>query len=449
MAESRYSLPKVPQRSALIAEALNRQLQAVEADIQAGRLTEAASSLNDLVAAHPGDGRVYIAGWLLASKAGNTEAAYQSAARAVALAPKAANAHYSLSKAEQERGNIDAARRSIDAALALAPNHLQFLELAVNLANAHSDHVSRERYLRAAFAHDEKIPGIRSMIGNALRFQNKFDESEAWFVDAVAADPNDADGHAGLAHIAFQRDDQHKALAHITEALRTRPADEAFLYLKTIFSGETPLQQPEGMTRGLFDRYANRFDSHLVGTLKYRVPQLIAEKVLSLYPDRKLNILDLGCGTGLLGAALGPIDGYFVGVDLSRPMLEVAHKHAVYSRLHNVNLLDALDATDANEYEVIVAGDVFIYVGALEAAIANSFKVLRSGGWLFFSCETAPADGEYLVLHKTMRYAHTIAYVKRLLADAGFAPPSIDEIDLRLEKTDPIPGFLVAVQKPL
>ena len=448
MAESRYALPKVPTRAALINEALNRQLQAIDADIQAGRLTEAAASLNDVVAAHPSDGRVYMAGWLLANKAGNAEAAYQSALRAVALAPRAATAHYCLSQSERDRGDIDSARRSIDAALALAPNNLQFLEAAVNLANAQGDHAARERHLRVAFAQNEKIPGIRSLVGNALRLQNKFDESEPWFVDAVAFDADDAYGHAGLADVAHHRDQHDKALTHITEALRVRPTDEGFLYLKTIFSGETPLRQPESMTRKLFDRYADRFDTHLVGALKYRVPQLIAEKVLALYPERRLNILDLGCGTGLLGAYIGLIDGFFVGVDLSMPMLEAAQKHKVYSRLHNVNLLDALEATDANEYEVIVAADVFIYVGALETAITNAFKVLRSGGWLFFSCETAPADGEYLVLHKTMRYAHTIAYVKRLLSDAGFAVPAIDEIDLRLEKTEAIPGFLVAVQKP-
>ena len=85
MAESRYSLPKATKKGAAEAEALNRQLLAVEADIQAGRLPEAAASLNQLVAAHPKDGRLYVAGWLLANKAGNVEAAYKSARNAVAL----------------------------------------------------------------------------------------------------------------------------------------------------------------------------------------------------------------------------------------------------------------------------------------------------------------------------------------------------------------------------
>ena len=129
-------------------------------------------------------------------------------------------------------------------------------------------------------------------------------------------------------------------------------------------------------------------------------------------------------------------------------MLEEAAKHKVYSRFHHVNLLEALEATDANEYEVIVAGDVFIYVGALDAAIANSFKVLRPGGWMFFSCEDTPDDGPDFVVRKSMRYAQSRKYVKRLLEASGFAAPLIETLELRKELDVAITGFLVSVQKP-
>lgn len=448
MADSRYSLPQASKRGAAEAQALNRQLLAVEADIQAGRLTEATGSLNQLVATHPNDGRLYVAGWLLANKAGNVEAAYASAQRAVALAPTSGTALHCLSDAEQKRGDIDAARQSAEQALHYAPTNLLFLQHAINLANSQSDFAVAEKHLRAAYAQSNDIPGIKMMIGSALRHQNKNDESESWLNEAVALDANDASAHHGLAMIAYLRDQPTKALAHISQAVRARPDDEDLLYLKAVFSGETPTAQPEAMTRGLFDPYAKNFDAHLLGPLKYRVPQMIAQMILERFPERKINLLDLGCGTGLLGAALGPINGFFVGVDLSLPMLGEAKKHNVYSRLHNVNLLDALDATDGNEYEVIVAADVFVYLGALDAAIRDCFKVLKPGGWLFFSCESAPEDGPDYILHKSMRYAQTIAYVSRLLNAAGFALPSIEAINLRMEQEVVIPGYLVAVQKP-
>lgn len=447
MAGSKFSLPPI-KRPGSDAEARTRQLAAVESDVQAGRLPEAAALLNELAEADPNDVRVYVAGWMLASKAGNTAGALQAAQRAVALAPMSALAHFCLSEALQGQGDIAAARASVNQALMLEPANLRYRGLAVNLANSQADHAAAETHLRTAFAQKKDIPGIKTMIGNALRYQSKFDEAATWLSEAIAINPDDVDALHGLAMVAYLRDDLVTAQRHLSAALKHRPADPGYLYMDAIFRGETPEQPPEAMTRGLFDRYANRFDTHLVGALKYRVPQKIAAAILALFPDRKLNILDLGCGTGLLGASLGRIDGYFVGVDLSKPMLDEAAKHNVYARFHQVNLLDALEATDANEYEVIVAADVFIYLGALDSAIANAFKVLRPGGWMFFSCEDTPDDGPDFVVRKSMRYAQSQKYVKRLLETTGFTQPSIEEMDLRMEQEQAITGFLVSVQKP-
>lgn len=446
MAGSKFSLPPI-KRPGSDAEARSRQLAAVESDIQAGRLSEAASLLNELAQADPNDVRVYVAGWMLASKAGNTAAALQAAQRAVALAPMSALAHFCLGEAQQGDGDIAAARASVSQSLMLEPTNLRFRGLAVNLANAHADHAAAETHLRTAFAQKPDIPGIKTMIGNALRYQSKLDEAATWLSEALAINPDDVDALHGLAMVAYLRDDLATAQRHLSAALKHRPTDPGYLYMEAVFRGETPEQPPEAMTRGLFDRYANRFDTHLVGALKYRVPQKIAAAILAQFPDRKLNILDLGCGTGLLGASLGRIDGFFVGVDLSKPMLDEAAKHNVYARFHQVNLLDALEATDANEYEVIAAADVFIYLGALDAAIANAFKVLRPGGWMFFSCEDTPDDGPDFIVRKSMRYAQSQKYVKRLLETTGFAAPLIEAMDLRMEQDIAITGFLVSVQK--
>lgn len=447
---SPYALPKLKSaRGARTAnDALTQRLRALELDIEAGRLAESAQTLNELSRAHPRDARVFVAGWLLGMRANNPNAALQAARRAVELSPGSATAHYCKADAHRALGDNAAARLSVEQAIILMPNNLQYRELAVNLANAEADHAAAEKHLRAAYAQKRDIPGIRSMVGNALRYQSKFDEAKQWLSEALAVDGDDADAHHGLAMIAYQRDDLHNARIHLADALRVRPDDDGFRYLEAVFEGKTPEQQPEGMTRGLFDRYATRFDSHLVGALKYRVPQMVTPMILANYPDRRLNILDLGCGTGLLGAALGAIDGYFVGVDLSRPMLEEAQKHGVYARLHHVNLLDALEATEASEYEVIVAADVFVYLGALDVAIRDACKVLKPGGWLYFSVESAPADGPDFTLGKTMRYAHNPGYLRRLLDANGFVSQSMQDIDLRLEQDTVIRGHLVAAQKP-
>ncbi len=427
---------------------LSRQLLAIEADINAGRLSDAANMLNIVGRAYPRDARIYVSGWLLATKADNTPASLQAAERALALEPNSATAHYCKADSLRRSGDIVAARASLDTALMLMPNNLAYRELAVNLANAQADHATAEKHLRVAFAQKPDIPGIKTMIGNALRYQSKFDEAEKWLLEALEHDSNDAQAHNGLATIAYNRDDLETARKYSSEAVRLQPDDKGFAYMHELLSGKVPDQAPEDVTRGLFDRYASRFDSHLVGVLKYRLPKIFSARILELYPDRKLNILDLGCGTGLVGAALGPIEGYFVGVDLSLPMLEEAKKHGVYSRLHHVNLLDALAATDEAEYEVIVAADVFIYLGALEAAINGAFKVLRPGGHLFFSVEAGPDDGPDFSVEKSMRYTHARRYIQQLMDGAGFVSTTFEDTDLRMEQNTPIHGLIVSAQKP-
>ena len=104
---------------------------------------------------------------------------------------------------------------------------------------------------------------------------------------------------------------------------------------------------------------------HMVAGLKYQLPRRIAELLVQTWPDRRFNLLDLGCGTGLLGLYLGPIEGHIIGVELSQKMIDQATRHGVYSRFHRVNLRDALAATPADHYEAIVCADVLPYVGDL------------------------------------------------------------------------------------
>jgi predicted TPR repeat methyltransferase len=316
------------------------------------------------------------------------------------------------------------------------------------LANSVVDHAAAEQHLRAAFAQKPDIVGIKRLIGNALRYQSKFDEAEVWLQEAVGQNPADGQAHYSLGMIAYERGHMDAARTHLADAIRLNPNDEIFLYTHAVVNGSTPARQPEALVRNVFDGYASQIDRHMPAILKDHLPQLIADKIVAQFPSRNINVLDLGCGTGLLGVALGKVDGHFAGVDLSLGMLKEAEKKNVYSRLHNVNLLDALAATAANDYDVVVAADVFSYVGDLDAVLGDAFTVLKPGGWLFFSCESAAEDGPDFVLSKNMRYTHPTHYVKRLLAAAGFATTTIDTIDLRSGHDVPLPGYIVSAQKP-
>ncbi len=63
---------------------------------------------------------------------------------------------------------------------------------------------------------------------------------------------------------------------------------------------------PPNFTRPLFDGMADFYDMHMVRSLKYQLPKQVADKIIARHPDKKLNVLDLGCGTGLIGCLPRP-----------------------------------------------------------------------------------------------------------------------------------------------
>ncbi|CAM9207469.1 unnamed protein product, partial [Ectocarpus fasciculatus] len=96
----------------------------------------------------------------------------------------------------------------------------------------------------------------------------------------------------------------------------------------------TPSSAPREYVVGLYNAYAETFDSHLQGALEYRTPTIIMENLRRLFPGRRWDrCLDLGCGTGLSGQAASSVCRHLVGVDLSPAMVSRAREKRVYHRL--------------------------------------------------------------------------------------------------------------------
>ena len=130
-------------------------------------------------------------------------------------------------------------------------------------------------------------------------------------------------------------------------------------------------------------------------------------------------------------------------------MIRQAARHNVYSRFHQVNVLDALRDTPSDHYEAITACDVLVYVGDLAPVLPNAFRILKPGGHFIFSCETAGEDEEDLLLRATGRFAHKASQVERLCIASGFDTVHIEHLPkLRMEGGAPLPGFLVVAHKP-
>ena len=135
--------------------------------------------------------------------------------------------------------------------------------------------------------------------------------------------------------------------------------------------GAEPLAgMPQAYVQVLFDQYAPRFESSLVGDLGYRGPALLFKAVLSVRAAAKKpaffkRAIDLGCGTGLAAAAFAKEVDHFIGIDLSPRMIDKARATGLYAELEVADMLQGLRGKPDASADLILAADAMVYVADL------------------------------------------------------------------------------------
>jgi len=244
--------------------------------------------------------------------------------------------------------------------------------------------------------------------------------------------------------------DIHKfevAIRNIKVAIAKDPNNKELQFQLAALSGERPVAAlPTSHVVDTFDKYAATFDSHLVQRLNYRGPQIILQLILAASPGQAFDILDLGCGTGLCGAALKPVAKRMEGVDLSAGMIERCRQRGIYDELQVADLVAILRGR-MNRYDLITAADVFEYVGVLEDVFAGAAGALRPGGLFAFSVIRTDEAG--VVLNRGVgSYMHNLAYLQELAQKHGLTQVMVNDTPVRTNFGRPVPSWTVLLRKP-
>lgn len=371
---------------------------------------------------------------------GRFQEAIDACKSAIERKPDYAEAHYHLGVAHMQLGDLQEARRCIAHAVELKPDYVRALHGLAGMEVSAGRWAEAEALLQKEVRANPASPDAHQALGIALQRLGRSNDATVAFIRARRAARGESP--AAIGEIA--------ASAAIAEFERriTPTAETALLhsYLAAKTSLAAPQQMAAPTVLSLFDRYADLFDEHLVGRLEYRAPQLIVEAIRSVDSRTDLNVLDLGCGTGLCGPLLRPISRRLVGVDLSPAMIDKARERNIYDRLEVGDLLDWL-GRDPGQWDLLVTTDVLIYVGDLAPIFEAAVAALRPDGLFAFSVEAGTGD-RFQFNKNIQRFTHSAAYLHHLAKIFGFVEARFEEITLRKEASRDVPGMLMVLRLP-
>jgi predicted TPR repeat methyltransferase len=418
-----------------VAIFLQKNDQLVEADAVYRRVLETAPE-------HPV--AVHFSG-VLAHQMGRGDEAIALLEKSLRLCDDQADWHSNLGIVLQEQGKLEDAVTAYQRAIALDPTH----------ANAHSN---LGVVLRATGKPEEAEAAYRTAIdlqpdhidawtnlGVLLNGLKRTEEAVACYCKVITLRPKHREARRllALAHCTLGEIDE--AIKIYREWLAEEPDDAIARHMLAACTGDDiPARASDGFVERTFDSFARSFETKLA-MLSYRAPRLLAAMVedSGLTKDKRLDVLDAGCGTGLCGPLLAPFARTLTGIDLSEAMMAQAREKNVYDQLLKSELTEYMRGRPES-FDLIVSADTLCYFGRLDDAFAAAAGALRPGGMLMFTLEHAgdadASPGYHLQRHG--RYSHARPYVERLLREAGLEPAMV-EADLRMESGVPVAGLVV------
>ena len=337
-------------------------------------------------------------------------------------------------------------------------------------------------------------------LGNIYTMNNEVDKAYEAYKQAVEVDPTDSDSAYSLAMILRDSGDLENSKIMFEQCINTNPTNTAASFqLSALLGGGNIEQCPTDYVADLFDHYAKKgYDFHMVENLKYKVPDYMwnaySSSIVTTTDDVKnpLVVVELGAGTGLVGSrfrvgfskladAAAVEIAEFTAIDLSQEMIVRA-----YELMYNISIIpdntyidsetslpvvtmqeenvytDVIIA-DCSEYlekrikrgaspaDLILAGDVLVYIGKLDILFDNVYNALKLSGKFIFSVEKLIEEENNsnigFVLQESARFAHTKKYIENTAIKSGLIIASSIEVPLRYDGGNAVNGYIFVLQK--
>lgn len=154
----------------------------------------------------------------------------------------------------------------------------------------------------------------------------------------------------------------------------------------------TALGGGSGSSLDIYEDWAPTYEDNLQRDYGYIAPRIAADALAAHCGDRDGRILDLGCGTGLVGQELNARGFRHIdGLDISPAMLEQARRKGIYGELLQRDMTAAIDL-GGRRYDAAIGVGCFGGGHLGPQHLAGIIGCVQPGGLLIFYINAIPYD---------------------------------------------------------
>lgn len=203
----------------------------------------------------------------------------------------------------------------------------------------------------------------------------------------------------------------------------------------------------------------------------HQINPLRLEWINGIAPLHDQDVLDVGCGGGILADSMARKGAVVTGIDLATKSLRVAQLHALEAETPHIHYeevaVEAMAGRQPQSFAVVTCMEMLEHVPDPESVVRACAELVKPGGWVFFSTlnrnvksfAQAIVAAEYL-LNLLPRGTHEYAKMIRPSELAGYCRSAgLDVLHARGLQHNPLTGrywlsadtsvnYMIATQRP-
>jgi predicted TPR repeat methyltransferase len=391
----------------------------------------------------------YLLGTIYAER-GDLDNALKFLRLAAEINPRSHMIQNNLGNIYQLMKQFDKAITCYQRALNAEPNMPEVQNNLGNIYKNQDQFTEAEACYRRALLLRPDFVEVYCNLGGVLRNQKKFQEASGNYHKALELSPTFKAAYEGLGICHAELGEREQAIECFNRYLELDPGDnsEVKLQLARLDAGEIPKRYPASVMLATYEKKAKNWDADIQKTgVEFLGPRHVREMLeeLDLPRARQLDVLDIGCGTGVCGEYLRDYAKHLEGVDLSPHMLAQAQKKNCYDKLECVDVIDYMQGCKRT-FDLIVASGVLILFGDLSPVFQAASQLLKPGGMFVFTLYHS--ESEAVMVRYNLHFAHSESYVRQTAQDSGLQLALLEQEVHEYDLGQPQPGWVAALRKP-